>query len=596
MIYIFWPNTLTKLRAQDCVVIGLCCGQSDLLVLLLASLEVSNKISQPYRNIGVLKTNGEFECHLDTDDYSVVMFRPPNLNLMQFYSLKPISLILPDRDTSQLFESKSKHMAGFRERGGPPSSFRDSLNEINLYHRKLEHFYRVHEELRLKSEKISSSRSRLRNWLRNLGTSRLISILHYLVIYFTVTLHFIASGVSSLLNKGPVPLVNVSVTAQQMDLRCQQVCYLPIQFLRIYGRKSATTSPPLRPLETNSSRTFLCEMYPDYIRFYNTLWLVVNDICFGLIIGALLRDNRFKISAAVSRSLEEFLYKKVRFMTVFLGDNPFGIKLNGELAKFLSELFQWIIDFSHETYISTIIRYPSVEFMVDVISGICSLFGANFALSLIADLVSLLSMHISLFYFISARIYNWQLNLMLTLFYLFCGKKRNVLRKRVDGNMFQLDQLLMGTLFFTVNVFLLPTVAIFYAFFTLLRIVILTLEVTLESTMAMLNHFPLFALLLRLKDPRRIPGGIYFHQLGNDGRMFRLENKSLSLRSMFKPFSALMSYTTNTYISSTTLARCIVGLPILVQRRRMYQTLYFSLPTRPETPRDLWNLLKTTLP
>lgn len=46
------------------------------------------------------------------------------------------------------------------------------------------------------------------------------------------------------------------------------------------------------------------------------------------------------------------------------------------------------------------------------------------------------------------------------------GKKRNILRNRVDSAEYDLDQLLLGTIMFSVLVFLFPTVAAYYILFS----------------------------------------------------------------------------------------------------------------------------------
>lgn len=42
------------------------------------------------------------------------------------------------------------------------------------------------------------------------------------------------------------------------------------------------------------------------------------------------------------------------------------------------------------------------------------------------------------------------------------------------------------------------------------RLAIIFLHATLETLLAFMNHFPLFVLMLRIKDPLRLPGGIVF--------------------------------------------------------------------------------------
>lgn len=127
-------------------------------------------------------------------------------------------------------------------------------------------------------------------------------------------------------------------------------------------------------------------------------------------------------------------------------------------------------------------------------------------ISLFSDLLSVLTIHIYSFYIASARIFNWQLTILMSLFHLFRGKKQNVLRNRIDSCDYDLDQLLLGTILFTLLFFLLPTVVVFYLTFASARMAIISLKAALDTLLACLNHFPLFALMLRIKDSRRLPG------------------------------------------------------------------------------------------
>lgn len=152
----------------------------------------------------------------------------------------------------------------------------------------------------------------------------------------------------------------------------------------------------------------------------------------------------------------------------------------------------------------TLVR-PHLPWIIRFI-GIASFAGATMPISLFSDLVSVLTLHIYSFYLASARIFHWQLNIIISLFHLFRGKKRNVLRNRIDSCDYDLDQLLLGTILFTLLFFLLPTVFVFYLTFASARVAVIGLKASLEIGLACLNHFPLFAVLLRIKDSRRLPG------------------------------------------------------------------------------------------
>lgn len=138
--------------------------------------------------------------------------------------------------------------------------------------------------------------------------------------------------------------------------------------------------------------------------------------------------------------------------------------------------------------------------------GFSSFAGASMPIALFSDMLSILTLHIYSFYMASARIFHWQLTIIISLFHLFRGKKHNVLRKRIDSCDYDLDQLLLGTILFTLLFFLLPTVVVFYLTFAFARMAIISLKATLDTLLACLNHFPLFALMLRLKDSQRLPG------------------------------------------------------------------------------------------
>ncbi len=139
--------------------------------------------------------------------------------------------------------------------------------------------------------------------------------------------------------------------------------------------------------------------------------------------------------------------------------------------------------------------------------GISAFAGASLPIAVVSDLLSALTIHIYSFYLASARIFHWQLTILQSLFHLFRGKKHNVLRNRIDSCDYDLDQLLVGTILFTLLSFLLPTVVVFYINFAIARMVIISLKAAFDTALSCLNHFPLFAVMLRIKDPKRLPGG-----------------------------------------------------------------------------------------
>ncbi|KAK7423175.1 pig-Q [Neonectria magnoliae] len=294
------------------------------------------------------------------------------------------------------------------------------------------------------------------------------------------------------LKPGYAALKDISATAQQIEIRLQQFCYWPMQYLTLRQRKSNWAS--------------VTTSHPDYIRFYNSLWLVANDVIIGIALGSYIIENADWAAERISDLLRTYTVEALQSSISWLMGWPAGLKLNGELAAFLGDLFLWVIDY-WSSCIQTLT--PALPQMVWFI-GFSSFAGASMPIAMFSDMLSALTIHIYSFYLASGRIYHWQLTILQSLFHLFRGKKHNILRNRIDSCDYDLDQLLVGTILFTLLFFLLPTVAVFYLNFAVARMVIISLKAGFDTLLSCLNHFPLFALMLRIKDPRRLPGGIRF--------------------------------------------------------------------------------------
>ena len=460
----------------------------------------------------------------------IVLFERPDPTRMQYLSLTPISLTLSDqferpgkflpqsegndsesvairRQKRHLVEKLRLHTVTKHERTPKELALPVILNQINC----------SSELSRLMQKNIGLVGVRMKRSL-SVGERVVVSATnlwdHFLLgvtyafrswIWPIVSRMFIMGLVSHraagevllrLLEWRPLPdsaaLKDISATAQQVDIRLQQFCYWPTQYLTLRRRRSDWES--------------ITNNHPEYIRFYNSLWLVANDVIIGIALGSYIIDNASYVASQVDMVVSSWFIEGLQRVISWLMDWPAGLKLNNELAAFLGDLFLWVIEY-WAGCMQTL--RPALPHIIKFI-GFSSFAGASMPISLFSDLVSVLTLHIYSFYIASARIYNWQLTILVSLFHLFRGKKRNVLRNRIDSCDYDLDQLLLGTILFTLLTFLLPTVGVFYATFASARMGIIVLKAALDTWLACLNHFPLFALMLRIKDSRRLPGGIRF--------------------------------------------------------------------------------------
>ncbi|PYH80019.1 hypothetical protein BO82DRAFT_375896 [Aspergillus uvarum CBS 121591] len=400
-------------------------------------------------------------------------------------------------------------------------------------------------------------------------------------------------------------LKDISATAQQVDIRLQQFCYWPIQYVKLRQRKdnweSVTTS------------------HPDYIRFYNSLWLVANDVIIGIALGSYIIDNANWVAFQINSILTGWTVEGLQRTISWLMDWPAGLKLNNELAAFLGDLFLWVIEnwagwfffsFSRQTsntdrmFLACIANLQPYLPHVIYVVGCSSFAGASMPIALFSDLVSILTVHIYSFYIASARIFNWQLSIIISLFHLFRGKKRNVLRNRIDSCDYDLDQLLLGTILFTVLFFLLPTVIVFYLAFASARMLIISLKAALDTCLAFLNHFPLFALMLRVKDSRRLPGGIRFELRQEHDKSpatgksttsvpyIHFESIPLALRAMFDQYFQLGHRLRKHYLAPRVIFCLVTGRFVPpIHRRNLYGMQYSMLPARRATMMEVWSML-----
>ena len=126
-------------------------------------------------------------------------------------------------------------------------------------------------------------------------------------------------------------LKDVSATAQQVDIRLQQFCYWPIQYATLRKRRNDWDS--------------VTDKHADYIRFYNSLWLVANDVIIGIALGSYIIDNSGWVALQINRVLSEWTIEGLERMIKWLMGWPAGLKLNNELAMFLGDLVLWVIEY-----------------------------------------------------------------------------------------------------------------------------------------------------------------------------------------------------------------------------------------------------------
>uniref|UniRef100_A0AAZ3PT96 Phosphatidylinositol N-acetylglucosaminyltransferase subunit Q n=1 Tax=Oncorhynchus tshawytscha TaxID=74940 RepID=A0AAZ3PT96_ONCTS len=235
------------------------------------------------------------------------------------------------------------------------------------------------------------------------------------------------------------------------------------------------------------------------------------DVSLGLLLVSwMYRENRIGKLANTLVPAADHVAKELEELLQWLMGAPAGLKMNRALDQVLGRFFLYHI----HLWISYIhLMSPFIEMILWYV-GLSACLGLTFALSLLSDITALLTFHIYCFYVYGARLYCMTVYGLSSLWRLFRGKKWNVLRQRVDSCSYDLDQLFIGTLLFTILLFLLPTTALYYLVFTLLRLVVVMFQgVYLHLSVDFINSFPLFAMGLRLFRSYRLAEGVKFRVL-----------------------------------------------------------------------------------
>lgn len=247
-----------------------------------------------------------------------------------------------------------------------------------------------------------------------------------------------------------------------------------------------------------------------FMKKANILVSFLLDVALGvLLMSWLYRDNHIAMLANMLVPAADHVAKELEELLQWLMGAPAGLKMNRALDQVLGRFFLYHI----HLWISYVrLMAPFIEGILWY-GGLSACLGLSFAVSLLSDMIALLTFHIYCFYVYGARLYCLKIYGLSSLWRLFRGKKWNVLRQRVDSCSYDLDQLFIGMLLFTILLFLLPTTALYYLVFTLLRLLVVLLQGVLHLSVDLINSFPLFATGLRIFRPYRLAEGVKFRVL-----------------------------------------------------------------------------------
>ena len=570
---IFWPNDIKLNNASErYLILGYRIDQFTVVVIDIIVKEdyreISNKTDKDiFRNIEILTSinckirkchqhshNHLYEVQYDfvknqpilNNNQTIIFFKPPNSSNLEYFSLDPIKinifwnnnnqigeLIFRRPSTRKYADKLLKHFSNF------DNDDDDNLSLIGENSREILRIINLTNYIRVRINANRLNRGNIFNifncfipyyevmftlvamfyYIFIQKTCYLLSsILTYPVLKLNFKYKVSNDGKSTDKNKTNISLSSLSFMIHQINFRAKQLYNLPLQFKKLRYSKLESEASIIKDAKFSPS---------EYIKFYNTVWLIMNDLLLGVVFTTILKNHHHTILRVFEKIVVEYHVLLSNTIT-WLMNSPAGFKLNNELASFMGQLILWVLDFWKQNILKFLIsNSDNILITIEIFS---QYFGLSIGISMILDLFNIFILSINGFYIASTRIYCWQLNILRSLFKLFYGKKYNVLRNRVDSKDYEFDQLMLGIIIFTILIYLLPTVFIFYLTFIIARLTILILNFTLKLLLISLNHLPIVAFLLKLKNQDRLPGGIVLdcEFYTNDYRI-TLHSKSLSI-------------------------------------------------------------------
>ena len=260
---------------------------------------------------------------------------------------------------------------------------------------------------------------------------------------------------------------------QQLNFRWRSYLHLRRLLARLHGRPG----------------TGFCQKTSLTVLFYLVFLL---DFTLGAVLVLVLL-GRSHVRLWITKWISVYTLTMLQWigeLITWLMGVPGGLKLNTPLANFLGTRMLSIVNLWSYFYSDFIALYLST-----ILSGILLLspFGVTLSISALHDFLKFLNLCSICFFIVTGRVLSLQVSALKSLARLFMGKKWNVLRERIDSYNYDNSQLLVGTIVFTILLFLLPTTAMYFLIFLLLRIAQFGVQLILRLVTVAVNHLTLMA-------------------------------------------------------------------------------------------------------
>ncbi|XP_063703455.1 uncharacterized protein LOC134833156 [Culicoides brevitarsis] len=251
---------------------------------------------------------------------------------------------------------------------------------------------------------------------------------------------------------------------QECSVKLRQL--LKFYFMLVFNFLSWIMSP-LKPV---LKHTAIFRHFSDWIvcvRNYGfdngKAWTLIFDMSAGiLLLGLLLKLGNL---GEYLMQFTKFIINNLRALLIALKGSPVGLKLNVLLNNFFLDCFIYHVDL---WWTFLVVMAPAIQYLSYPLAAL-GLLGVSFQLALLSDILTIITLHAHCFYIYAAVLYKIEVIGIQALWRVVLGRRKNVLRNRVESHEYMSRQLFLATMIFASLLFLSPTVLVYYIVFASLR-------------------------------------------------------------------------------------------------------------------------------
>ncbi|XP_063362044.1 phosphatidylinositol N-acetylglucosaminyltransferase subunit Q [Cydia amplana] len=267
----------------------------------------------------------------------------------------------------------------------------------------------------------------------------------------------------------------------------------------------------------------------------NLILAVLVDILLGYLALQFVMINEKELSDMLMNMLENLVNSLYTLLKWLMGV-PAGLKLNNAFNKMLGKYFSYHIQ----------LWWLFLEVTGEKLEVILQLFhyigyaGITFQAAIISDMLCIATFHSYCIYVYAARLFNIQVSGLIALLRLFVGRKYNPLRGGIDSCEYTNQELFVGTVAFTILLLLLPTTVMYYAVFTLFRLLSLVLQHVLAKLIYLMHTLSIYVVALWLTNSSKVAGNILLEVVSNEDSspmILKLKLFKKSIHDLVKSFT-----------------------------------------------------------